>query len=71
MESKGMYQAYLESLPFSQNVLSVMFGETFFIEAYLRRIESFQDKETKLIFEKLLHLWASYTIVDRAGEFRD
>eukprot|EP00347_Sterkiella_histriomuscorum_P018656 403344680 len=71
MQNKGMYQAYLESLPFNQNVLSIMFGETFFIEAYLRRLENFKDQETRQVFEKILYLWASYTIVDRAGEFRD
>jgi len=66
-----MYQSYLESLPFSQNVLSVLFGETFFIEAYLRRISNIKDKETMIIFEKLFCLYASYTIVEKAGEFRD
>ncbi|CDW77002.1 acyl-coenzyme a oxidase [Stylonychia lemnae] len=70
-QQKGMYQAYQESLPFSQNVLSVLFGETFFIEAYLRRISNVKDKETRVIFDKLFHLYANYTIVDKSGDFRD
>ncbi len=69
--NKGMYEAYLQSLPFHQNVMSILFGECFFFDAYLRRISHLKDPETKKIFEKMLILTINYNITERAGEFRD
>ncbi len=65
-----MFEAYLESVPLYLNPMAIPFGETFYIEAYLRRISNCKDPETRAIFEKMGVLYATYTIVERAGEFR-
>jgi hypothetical protein len=50
VNTKGLYDSYQESLPFQQNVIAVLFGETFFIENYIKRISHFSNEETKTIF---------------------
>jgi len=52
-------------------VLAIAFGETFLYEAYLRRISLIKHKPTKEIFDKLGALFVNYSIVEKAGNFRD
>lgn len=51
--------------------MSILFGECFFFDAYLRRISLLKDPETKMIFEKMLILTINYNIAERSGDFRD
>lgn len=44
-----MYEGFIESLPFIQNVLAISFGQTYTIEAYLRRLEYLKCPNTKVI----------------------
>lgn len=52
-----MYEGITESLPFNLNVLSIAYGQTFNIEAYIRRIETIKDQATKVNLRKIYDIF--------------
>ncbi len=66
-----MFDLYLESVPFKLTTMAVAFGETFFLEAYLRRISLCKCSKTLKVFEKMGLIYALWNVIEKAGEFRN
>jgi hypothetical protein len=50
IQDKGLYEGYIEALPFNLNVLAVAYGQVFNIEAYQRRLKFLTCAKTKVTF---------------------
>ena len=69
-QGKDMFDVYLESLPLKINPMAIAFGEVYFLECYLRRIDHCKCPKTRAVFEKIGILYATWTLIEKAGEFR-
>ena len=69
-DGKDMFDVYLQSVPFKLNSMAVAFGEVFFLECYLRRIDHCKCQKTRAVFEKLGLLYAAWNVIEKAGEIR-
>ena len=67
---KDMFDIYLESVPHYLNSMALGFGEVFYLESYLRRINHCSCAKTRAVFEKLGLLFALTNIIEKQGEFR-
>jgi hypothetical protein len=68
---KDMFEVYLESVPFHLTTPAIAFGEVFYLEAFMRRINLCQCAKTRRVYEKFGILYAAWNISgDRAGDFR-
>ncbi len=67
-----MFEIYLESVPFHLTTPAIAFGEVFYLEAFMRRVNQCECVKTRRVFEKFGILYAAWNISgDRAGDFRE
>lgn len=69
-QGKDMFDVYLSSVPVILNTMALAFGEVFYLEAYLRRIQLCKDAPTRRVFEQMGLLFGLWNIVERGGDFR-
>ena len=67
-----MFDVYLEAVPSHLTTPAISFGEVFYLEAFLRRINLCTCTQTRRVFEKFGLLYAVWNISgDRSGDFRE
>ena len=70
--SKDMFDVYLGSVPFHLTTPAIAFGEVYYLEAFLRRINLCHCAKTRRVYEKFGILYAAWNISgERSGDFRE